>query len=204
MPTKCRYATFAPGEICFKALIRLTDVGNSLLAGDAIEIRGNFSPDAVSCSWRRAFWIWALEYYRKRIVMHLLVVGNTLLLVDSHRLQGVCSQHKDPFSSQNLASGIMYVIITAKICFELCSGKALCTSVGDSHQCVCCCFLAIPDAGGRKISINSSFEATQIIRTTGNAFPPSCSCLLRLQTFGSQSVSCPALFRSFGEAIPVL
>ena len=139
--------------------------------------------------------------------MHLLVVSNASLCVDSHWLQGVCSQRKNPLSSQNLASGTRY-IITGKICFELCLGKALCTSVGDSHQCVWCCFLAILDAEGRKISINFSFEATGIIRGTSSAFLTShyahrCH-LLRLQAFGSQSVCHPAPFMSFGEVIPVL
>ena len=54
--------------------------------------QGNFSPDAVSSSWSCAFWIWALGYYLKHVVMHLLMVGNTLLCMDSHWLQGVCSQ----------------------------------------------------------------------------------------------------------------
>lgn len=103
---------------------------------------GDFCSDAVSSSWRCTFWIWALGYYLKHVVICLLVVGSTLLCVDSWWLQGVCSQCTYPLSSQNLASGTTY-IITAKISFELCLGKALCTSVGDSHQCVWCCFLAI-------------------------------------------------------------
>lgn len=71
--------------------------------------KGNFSSDAVSSSWRCAFWIWALKYYLKHVVTHLLVVGNTLLCVDSHWLQGVCSQCQDPLRSQNPASGTTYI-----------------------------------------------------------------------------------------------
>lgn len=88
-----------------------------------------------------------------------------------------------------------------KICSELCLGKALCTSVGDSHQCVWCCFLAILDAGGRKISIKSSFEATQI-KLQGHR---SAKLLpsLKVADFWAWSVICPALFRRFSEVIPV-
>lgn len=173
----------------------------------------NFPPDTAAGSWRCAFCIWVLGYYLKHVVMHLLVVGNTLLSMDSHWLQGVCSQRKDPFSRQNLASGTM-PIITAKIHFEQCLGKALHTPVGDSHQCVWCCFLAILDAEGWNISINSSLEAARAIKSTGSMFLTGrcvhCSHLLRLQTFGSQSVCCPARggreahFMSFGEVLHVL
>lgn len=136
----------------------------------------------------------AFEHYLKYVVMHLLMVGNTLLSVNSHWIQGVSPQPKDPFCSRNLVSGITY-IFTIKICFELCLQKHVCTSVGDSHQCVWCCFLFILNAVGRKISINSSFEVTWVTRSTSSAFLTSCyvhrSHLLRLKTFGSRSACCP-------------
>lgn len=154
-----------------------------------------FSADALSSSWRCSFWIWALEYYLKHVVMHWLVVGYTLLCVDSHWLQGDCSQCQDPLRSQNLALGTTYTNLS-KIHFELCLGKALCTSVGDSHQCVWCCFLGILDAGERKF-INSSSEATWITKSSGTAFLTShyvyCSHLSGLQTLGFLSACHPAL-----------
>lgn len=154
--------------------------------------QGDFSLDAVLAAGdRRFFFIWALEYYLKRVVMHLLVVGNALLCVDSHWLRGACSY-----------------IITAKLRFEPCLGKAPCTPAGDSHQRVWGCFLALLNAGGRKIGINSSFEATWIVRGTSSAFLTSCSThrsrLLRLEALGSRSLCCPAPFMSFSEVIPVL
>lgn len=83
--------------------------------------KGKFSADAVSSSWRCVFWIRALEYYLKHVVMHCLVVGYTLLCVDSHWLQGVCSQCQDPLRSQNLALGTTF-INSSKIHFQLCLG----------------------------------------------------------------------------------
>lgn len=38
MLTKYRRAILAPGETCFKDLMRFTDMGNSILAGDTIQI----------------------------------------------------------------------------------------------------------------------------------------------------------------------
>lgn len=95
--------------------------------------KGKFSADALSSTWRCAFWIWALEYYLKHVVMHWLVVGYTSLCTDSHWLQGVCSQCQDSLRSQNLALGTTN-INSSKINFALCLGKALCTSVGDANS----------------------------------------------------------------------
>lgn len=152
--------------------------------------KGKFSADAVSSSWRCAFWIWTLEYYLKHLVMHWLVVGYTLPCVDSYWLQGACSQCQDPLTSQNLASGTTYINLS-KINFEVCLGKALCSPVGDSHQCVWCCFLSILGEGERKF-INS--ETTWITKCSGTTFLTShhvyCS---PLQTLGFLSACHPAL-----------
>lgn len=126
-----------------------------------------------------------------------------MLCVDSHCLQGVCSQCHDPLRSQNLASGTTY-INSSKIHFEHCSGKALCTSVGDSHQCVWCCFLAMLNARDRKF-ISSSSEATGITKSSGTAVLTSlyvhCSHLSGLQALGFLS---PCCFRSFSEVVSAL
>lgn len=60
------------------------DVGNFILAGDSIEIRESSLLMQFLAAGDVFFWIRALEYYLKHVVMHCLVVGYTLLCVDSH------------------------------------------------------------------------------------------------------------------------
>lgn len=96
-------------------------------------------------------------------------------------------------------------INSSKIHFEFCLGKALCTSVGDSHQSVWCCFLAILDVGERKF-VSSSSEATWITKCSGISHKSLCLLLppLRVADFGVPISVSPCPFMSFSEVISVL
>lgn len=170
-------------------------MGNSTHAAYAIDTWD--TSDAVPSSWKSVSGIWALQYYLNHTATHLLVVGNTLPHMDSHGLQGVCSQQTDTFSSQNLASSTAHVI-TAEIHVELCLGKALRTSLPDS-------LVLLPKSSQCS---SSPFEALRVVRSTGSTFFTSCCTKLsyhrRLQAAGSWLLCCTAPFVSLGEVVPML
>lgn len=203
---KRRYSILAPEEICFKVLIHFMDVGNFILAGDSIEIRETsllmqflaagdvlFGSGPSNIIWNM---LWRINLWW---VTHYSAWTPTDFKESAHSARTHSEVKTWPQAQR--------ILTQQKIHFELCLGKALCTSVGDGHHCVWCCFLAVLDAGERKF-INSSSEATRITKSSGTAFLTSCyvHCfhLSGLQTLGFLSVCHPAPVMSFSEVISVL